>query len=341
MRARSIKRSGFTLIELLVVIAIIGVLIALLLPAVQAAREAARRSQCTNNLKQIGIALHNYHDVVGSLPLGHGPFGWNDWSASTMLLPFLEQKPIYDSINFANTLADGTALSPANPGQPQNRTVMLMRLNVLLCPSDPDRLTSAYGKVNYCGNSGAIPNVFEQKSMPNGLFGAVPDGLVVSFNGVIDGLSQTAAFSEKVKGKGSGNNNSVRDNLKPTASIADVAPPTNVNISQEYYNSCKSIGSPTNAAVPLHGINMYGQFWWDGHEFSGRYNHVMPPNSWSCAYNGDNGGGAFPPSSRHPGVVNILFGDGTVRPVKDTVNFTVFWALGTRAGGETVSSSDY
>src|SRR5579864_4324549 len=96
------KRAGFTLIELLVVIAIIAVLIALLLPAVQSAREAARRAQCVNNLKQIGIAMHNYHDAFGSLPYGHGPFGWNDWNAHTYLLPFLEQRPIYDSINFSN-----------------------------------------------------------------------------------------------------------------------------------------------------------------------------------------------------------------------------------------------
>src|SRR3954451_2672849 len=126
---RETKRRGFTLIELLVVIAIIGVLIALLLPAVQAAREAARRSQCTNNLKQIGIALHNYHDGTGSLPWGHGPFGWNDWSASVMLLPFIEQKQIYDAINF------NANISGANPGANENRTIQLMRLNVLLCPS--------------------------------------------------------------------------------------------------------------------------------------------------------------------------------------------------------------
>ncbi len=94
------RRRGFTLIELLVVIAIIAVLIALLLPAVQAAREAARRAQCVNNLKQIGLAMHNYHQSVNSLPWGHGPFGWNDWNAFVLMLPMLEQSALYNATNF-------------------------------------------------------------------------------------------------------------------------------------------------------------------------------------------------------------------------------------------------
>ena len=109
------NRRGFTLIELLVVIAIIAVLIALLLPAVQAAREAARRSQCVNNLKQIGLAMHNYHSSINALPWDHGPGGWNEWSSLVMLLPYMEQQPLFNSINFANT---GNSAATGRPGRP-------------------------------------------------------------------------------------------------------------------------------------------------------------------------------------------------------------------------------
>ena len=128
------SRRGFTLIELLVVIAIIAILISLLLPAVQQAREAARRSQCANNLKQIGIAMHSYHDAYQSLPWGSGPYGWNDWSMHILLLPYMEQGPVYASLNF-NLLNQGDTAS--YQGYLANTTGVCVRIAGFLCPSAP------------------------------------------------------------------------------------------------------------------------------------------------------------------------------------------------------------
>src|SRR6516225_1414891 len=136
MEARA--RRGFTLIELLVVIAIIAVLIALLLPAVQSAREAARRAQCVNNMKQIGLAMHNYHSSVNSLPWGDGPW-WIEWSAHTLLLPYIEQGLIYNAINFSDTQPLGQP--PLNINNPVNTTACYVVISGFICPSDQDRLT--------------------------------------------------------------------------------------------------------------------------------------------------------------------------------------------------------
>ncbi len=222
MQRRS-DRAGFTLIELLVVIAIIAVLIALLLPAVQAAREAARRAQCVNNLKQLGIALHNYHDVTGVLPWGAGPWGWNDWSTHVMMLPYMEQTPLYNALNFTNGCADGNCGGV-------NTTGVYRQVATFLCPSDPDRLSTAQGHNNYMGNAGSAPNSFYGwNSQSNGAYGgfagvfcfvgvacdsppAPPCGgangqqpFSIGFRDVTDGLSNTAAFSERIKGIAQGN----------------------------------------------------------------------------------------------------------------------------------------
>src|SRR5258705_10858879 len=137
-------RRAFTLIELLVVIAITGVLIALLLPAVQGAREAARRSQCVNNLKQIGLALHNYHDVNGTFPMGSGSGMYNPpgtvysakhcWSIHAAILPQFGQMPIYNAINFNFGNGSGTG----SLAYSVNSTVLTTQINTFLCPSDPN-----------------------------------------------------------------------------------------------------------------------------------------------------------------------------------------------------------
>jgi prepilin-type N-terminal cleavage/methylation domain-containing protein/prepilin-type processing-associated H-X9-DG protein len=356
---------GFSLIEVLVMIAIIGLLIALLLPAVQSAREAARRMQCANNLKQVGLALHAYHDVVGSLPWGQGPFGWNDWGAIAMLLPHCEQGPLYNNINFSSPL------SPAQPGCPANTTIQRTTLSFLICPSDVDRLTNPEGHSNYAGNAGSNPlffgratvsNVFPVAAVyptPDGLFAFVsappepPFGAVVSFQGIPDGLSQTAAFSERVKGIGTDNQ---LDSMTPMTAVAGVSRPTGRLPSgapadtgpQPYYAACRaSPPTPGNLATDAGpdgvGWYAYGMHWWNGHPYVGRYNHVMPPNTWSCAYDVNgiiNDNGANPPSSRHPVVVNVLFADGSTRAIKQTIAVPVWWALGTRAGGELISASE-
>jgi prepilin-type N-terminal cleavage/methylation domain-containing protein/prepilin-type processing-associated H-X9-DG protein len=340
---------GFTLIELLVVIAIIAVLIALLLPAVQAAREAARRSQCVNNLKQLGLAMHNYHDALGQLPNGHYGTGWNDWSCMVMLLPFMEQGNLYNTINFANT---GSA---AAPGFAPNNTAFKAKLNILLCPSDVDRITNAYGHQNYCGSAGTAPEAF----FDNNGHGA-SDGLFFSTNNnqrgvglrdILDGTSSTAAFSEKVKGIG--DQVAVLDPLTPTSAIISI--PLNTGKAAngtwqdvyplDFYTRCKASGpgSP-GATLSTNGAISQGEWWWDGHPETGLYNHTMPPNLWSCDDSNNswvNDAAAATASSRHPGIVNVTFADGSVRAVKSTVNVQVWWALGTRANGEVISSDSY
>ncbi|SIO67252.1 prepilin-type N-terminal cleavage/methylation domain-containing protein/prepilin-type processing-associated H-X9-DG domain-containing protein [Singulisphaera sp. GP187] len=324
---RRVCRRAFTLIELLVVIAIIAVLIALLLPAVQAAREAARRSQCINNLKQLGIALHNYHGTVNALPWGQGPRGWNDWGPHPLMLTYIEQNALYNALNFTAGMAD--------PGRAENTTGIRTVVNAFLCPSDSDRLSNVEGKTNYVANAGARPDSFFLAGIPDGMFGVVPETKAVSFASVTDGLSQSAAFSERVKGTGSGANNNRRDQNRPSATIYDVAAQTPGDSALAYATACKAINPATGNMA---GGMASGRYWHTGHPATGRYNHVMTPNGTSCLYAPDNGGGASTASSYHSGGVNVLFGDGTVRFVKNTISQTTWWSVATIQGGEVVSS---
>jgi prepilin-type N-terminal cleavage/methylation domain-containing protein/prepilin-type processing-associated H-X9-DG protein len=335
--SRTAVRAGFTLIELLVVISIIGVLIALLLPAVQAAREASRRAQCVNNLKQIGIAIHGYVESRGTLPFGQGPEptnAWNGWSSLTLLLPNVEQATLYNTINFQ--ISDGSA-----PGVPQNSTSQTTKLATFLCPSDIDRLTNPEGHNNYFGNTGSDPNM--NNGITSGVFGGIYGAgpyvpTTIGLQDITDGTSQTAAFSERVKGIGVDNDSQGPDSLNPPGSVLLLIGMPN---DAEYvYSHCGAL-NPHAAGAPLSGLYSVGTFWHIGSPYGTRYNHVMPPNTWSCADLHTDQLGAHTAASRHPGVVNVLYADGTVRPVKGTVNRIVWRALGTKAGGEVISATDY
>jgi prepilin-type N-terminal cleavage/methylation domain-containing protein/prepilin-type processing-associated H-X9-DG protein len=344
------RRHGFTLIELLVVIAIIAVLIALLLPAVQSAREAARRTQCVNNLKQIGIGFHNYHSVNNVLPPGQLEGNdWADWSAHTMMLAYLEQTQVYNAINFTGY---GYGVNPAQPGSAHNSTAQRVKINIFLCPSDIDRLTSLEGHNNYTACSGSSPDSAAQLGSFNGPFiGPDPNNnssrnaQTFGFRDILDGTSQTAAFSEKVKGL----DNNALDPIKPYSTVFDAADPgpAGRSVPLVYYASCRAVNPLTGTPETGQGFttspNGVGCTWHVGYPPQTRYTHVMPPNTWSCDYG--NGGasirGAHTASSRHPGGVNVLFCDGSVRFIKDTVGIQTWWALGTIANNEVISSDSY
>jgi prepilin-type N-terminal cleavage/methylation domain-containing protein/prepilin-type processing-associated H-X9-DG protein len=335
---------GFTLIELLVVIAIIGVLIALLLPAVQAAREAGRRSQCVNNLKQIGLAVHQYHVAHNCLPPGQLLYSnWLDISILVHLLPHLEQQPLYNAFNVADVYPIN-GMGPVLPSYPPNTTVARIQLAVFLCPSDYSRLSNPEGHSNYCGNSGSSPQSTEIVCKQNGPFIAAAPFTgykgcrVFQFTNITDGMSETACFSEKVLGIGFVNE---RDPGTPTSADLEVGTPTDVVDTSAYYKLCRA-ADPNLTPLAFADGQASGMYWTFGYAVDTRYTHVMPPNTQSCEVGGPWFGqrGAITASSRHPGLVNVLFCDGSARGIKSTIAPDTWWAIGTMAGREIVSS-DY
>ena len=338
------RRKGFTLIELLVVIAIIAVLIALLLPAVQSAREAARRAQCTNNMKQIGLALHNYLQAVGTFPMGNtigyayvgSQTTWGTFSAHALMLPYLEQTPVYNSCNFNWNIWYGTGASI-------NATVWNTKVNAFLCPSD-----SLAGKTSlnsYYGSFGTGTNPWSTDT--NGLF--APEQNAYAIATVEDGTSNTIAFVEGLVG----DFNQLRTPWRQYVSGV----PGNGGI--QLYDARQNLpGIMALAQQCMQAIqtspgsnNDRGYRWQTGSPGLSLTNIILTPNSsqypfsgcrWDCAATcGVDFGHLHVPSSLHPGGVNVLFTDGSVRFVKSSVSQATWMALGSKNGGEVISSDSF
>jgi prepilin-type N-terminal cleavage/methylation domain-containing protein/prepilin-type processing-associated H-X9-DG protein len=361
-------RPGFTLIELLVAIAIISVLIALLLPAVQAAREAARRVQCVNNLKQIGLALHNYHEANQTFPPGaidtrlvtgstiaNGGFG-----VLARLLPYLEQSALYDAQNFSLNVINGP------PGVWTNSTAIHTRILGFLCPSDtpPSWPTITVDKdtapgVNYFASvgSGLEFSAKQTGGPPNGLFYYTPTGGLgpVSLAGISDGASNTIAFGEWIVGDGNDAFLSVPSDIifigayppgvsrnTPLMELPAGAAPF-----QQWVQTCAANLTTAADRTSSH-TSQLGMGWAWGLPGFSLGNVVLAPNPRTPNCSVDTGSdnaiwnpGIWTLASRHPGGANVLVADGSVRFLKDSTSLPVVWALGSRAQGEVISSDSY
>jgi prepilin-type N-terminal cleavage/methylation domain-containing protein len=301
-----LRRRGFTLIELLTVIAIIAILISLLLPAVQQAREAARRTSCRNNLKQIGLALHNYHEAHKCFPFGQGGSG-GKYSAISQVLSYLEQKNVYDAINFNLDVTD-----PAN-GFPRG-----VEMAVLRCPSDSDNTQPASGAaINYYGNKGS--SIYWGATDQNGVFFK---SSCVRIRDIKDGTTQTAAFSERVLTDGS------NGTVSPIADVFLGNSGGDPNTPDEAVSMCYAVD--INNLANQFPVFM-GAPWMNGQHC---YLHVDTPNRRSCGFYPTKA--TMPASSWHPGGVHTLLCDGSVHFISENINRQIWRAMGTRNGKEVV-----
>ena len=321
---------AFTLIELLVVIAIIAILIGLLLPAVQRVREAAARMSCENNLKQIGIALQQYHDNYGYFPNARDTYPMC-FSPQAHILPFMEQQGLYEMIDF--TGAEGATTTYKG----YNEAPALIPVKSYSCPSDVGAVKGGngaiagvqFGGTNYVscvGTGSSASGVIDGDYVSgNGVFLLLPGGPTKILN-ITDGTSNTAMFSESVYGDG-------------TASLSSVASPNPLVLAIDISGSAMSPGTCAGTSTYT---GQRGDRWINGGYLSTAYNHWVTPNSptFDCL-NSSNNYGLKTARSRHINGVNLLLCDGSVHFVANSIDLVTWQALATIAGGEVVGPNDF
>ncbi|QDU62463.1 hypothetical protein Pan216_33300 [Planctomycetes bacterium Pan216] len=324
------RRAGFTLVELLVVIAIIGVLVGLLLPAVQQAREAARRSQCTNNLKQLGEAFHNYNDAYGMLPRFHyhaqgtGGSSWHGHSAFVVILSYLDQQQIYDDWNFNIDYLDTTA-----PGVQEH---LEKRIASFLCPSDRRYQGGSPGN-NYAVAGGSAEDFYFNNANANGMFQRNSE---TRFADVTDGLSKTIMASEFLVGDNNTSGQSDSDIRRVQSSWTGARNFPSESSLDTFGAACAAASATAEAS-----LSQCGRYWSAPYPYQTVINTVASPN-WpypSCADGSGFGrcsdrNGVFSARSRHPGGVNAVLGDGAVKFINDSIDTATYQLLGSRNDGK-------
>jgi len=342
MTVQSVRRTGFTLVELLVVIAIIGVMVGLLLPAVQAAREAARRMSCGNNLKQLGLALHNYHDTYKVFPAGLTGTASNSGRLSPFvgLLPFIEQQPLMDQIT-ANGQQSG---APWDTG----RSWWTRTLDALICPSDSGvQKNRELGKNSYVVNRGDRATELENVEFERGR-GLFLGNRPLNIAQIKDGTSNTIAFCEIVNSLTYGG-----DALEVPGMVR--ASTAGIVLSPSACLATLDLADKRRFASGAAGRRR-GDRWADGRPSFTGFQTILPPNSPSCVESGnteDANNAIFSVYSWHPGGVQAGMADGSIKFISDSIDtgnlglptpgrvttrspYGVWGAIGTRSSGETV-----